>query len=131
MHSEEKILLGKANAQKCEMMRHYLAGHGIEIATIHNKITCSSGCSTELEIWAHAADADQIDALLKELYQQEMRDHGYNADLLNAVYDPTAEEATCPACGIVFSTSHRECPECGLGFGEPIVKKSACASGKC
>lgn len=131
MHSDEKVFFGKASIQKCELMRQYLFGHGIEIATIHNKTTCSSGCSTELEIWVHAADTAQIDALLKDLYQKEMRDCGYDTELLNAVFDPNASEATCPACATVFSTTHTECPECGLAFGEPVAKKSDCASGTC
>lgn len=131
MHSDEKVLLGKASLQKCEIMRRHLSNHGIEIVTIHNKITCSSGCSTELEIWGHAGDTAQIETLLKDLYEKEIRDHGYDTKLLNAVYDPSAHEAICPACATVFSTSHSECPDCGLAFSEPVAKKSHCASGKC
>lgn len=131
MYSDEKVLIGKAGTQKCEMLRGYLASYGIDIVTIHNKSTCSTGCSTELEIWAHVADTAQIETLLKELYQNEMRESGYDTQLLNAVYDPEAHEATCPACATVFATTYSECPECGLAFGEPSAKKSNCASGKC
>ena len=31
--------------------------------------------------------------------------------------DFDADEATCPACGAAFATTHTRCPDCGLNFG--------------
>lgn len=131
MDSNEKVLLGKASRQQCDAMSQYLSRHGIEIVTIHNKITCTSGCSTELEIWANPTDVAHIGTLLNDLYHKEMGDSGYDTSLLNSVYDPNASEATCPACATVFSTDHQECPDCGLAFSTPQTKKFNCSSGKC
>ena len=34
-----------------------------------------------------------------------------------AVFNPEAEEAVCPACGFGFATTTTTCPDCGLCFG--------------
>ena len=41
-----------------------------------------------------------------------------SSDLYNAtaVFDPVADETTCPACGCRFSPSIGACPDCGLCF---------------
>ncbi len=36
----------------------------------------------------------------------------------DAIFNPAAEEANCPACGHTFPTTEKICPDCGLGFGE-------------
>jgi len=38
----------------------------------------------------------------------------HNAD---AIFNPAAEEACCPACGHCFPTTEKACPDCGLTFG--------------
>jgi hypothetical protein len=43
----------------------------------------------------------------------EQHDHP-NAD---AVFNPEAGEACCPACGHCFPTTETTCPDCGLSFG--------------
>ena len=35
----------------------------------------------------------------------------------DAIFNPQASEAQCPACGHLFSTTHTKCPDCGLSFG--------------
>ena len=35
----------------------------------------------------------------------------------DAVFNPHASEAQCPACGHSFPTTQTKCPDCGLSFG--------------
>jgi hypothetical protein len=34
-----------------------------------------------------------------------------------AIFNPHASEAQCPACGHTFPTTEKNCPDCGLSFG--------------
>lgn len=36
----------------------------------------------------------------------------------DAIFNPEASEACCPACGHTFPTTETTCPDCGLSFGE-------------
>ena len=35
----------------------------------------------------------------------------------DAIFNPQASEAQCPACGHAFPTTQTTCPDCGLSFG--------------
>ncbi|KPK00651.1 MAG: hypothetical protein AMJ60_00500 [Desulfobacterales bacterium SG8_35] len=41
----------------------------------------------------------------------------YDQAHADAVYNPAAGEACCPACGHLFPTTEKTCPDCGLNFG--------------
>jgi rubrerythrin len=61
-----------------------------------------------------AAEAMQI---IETEHRKETRlDHHDNING-DAIFNPVAEEAKCPACGYVFPTTERVCPDCGLSLG--------------
>jgi ribosomal protein S27E len=128
---DAKVLIGKASAQQSQHLENVLSQHGIEVVTIHNKMTCQSGCSTELEIWANPNDLAQISQILNDRHSEELRDLNYDPKLLHAVYDDTKTHATCPACGHEFETCNTECPDCGLVFAAPMGGGGKCSSGSC
>ena len=41
----------------------------------------------------------------------------YDHSTADAVFNPEAGEACCPACGNCFPTTETTCPDCGLSFG--------------
>ena len=41
----------------------------------------------------------------------------YDKFNVDAVFNPEAREACCPACGHSFPTTETSCPDCGLSFG--------------
>src|SRR4051794_34965883 len=51
-----KLRLGTAPVAQAEALKRTLAAHDIEVALIHNEVTCTSGCSLTVEIWAHPDD---------------------------------------------------------------------------
>jgi hypothetical protein len=114
----EKTLIAKAPVAAANSLKAKLAAVDIEVALAHNQATCSSGsCGTELEVWAHKDDVEEITRLLEGQWRAQMEAIGYDPNLANAVFDPEQEKATCPACATEFSTKQAECPECGLCFG--------------
>jgi hypothetical protein len=133
MSDAAKIMVGTLGAREAEHLRSTMAREGIEVLTVHNKMTCSSGCSTTLEVWVHPEDLGDIQRLMSEARQRDLADLGANPELLEQVFDPEQATAVCPACGTRFDTSADECPDCGLGFALPAgtPRKSGCSSGNC
>lgn len=128
MSEAAKVLLGKAEIKSAEALRAKLGKLGIEVALVHNEITCGRGCAVQVEVWAHPDDLPEIQRSLDAERQKIFEDMGYDARLAEAVFDKAAGTATCPACGTSFATSHSECPECGLCFETP---EEAAASHGC
>jgi ribosomal protein S27AE len=128
MSEAAKVLLGKAEIKSAEALRAKLGKLGIEVALVHNEVTCGRGCAVQVEVWAHPDDLPEIQRSLDAERQKTFADMGYDARLAEAVFDKAAEAATCPACGTSFATSHSECPECGLCFETP---EEAAASHGC
>lgn len=78
---------------------------------------CGKGCRGP-EMYLQIGK-DDVDLALKILAEDFVRSTALDShDLCNAsaVYDPTARETVCPACGSRFSPSVGDCPECGLSF---------------
>lgn len=133
MSNEAKVLLGKATIQDAERLRARVDKEGISLALVHNAVTCSTGCSPQLEIWAHPEDVMHIKSILAADWQATAASLGYNTALAEAVYDKDSAVATCPACATVFETKFSECPDCGLHFtaqDEKSASDSSCKSGK-
>jgi hypothetical protein len=89
----------------------------IEIMLKFDEETCTRGCSKTLEVWAKEKDFPVLGEHFQKDHQKMMEGLDFNPELMDATFDPNKEEATCPACGTVFSTKSTECPDCGLMFG--------------
>ena len=127
MDETAKVVIGKAARAEAEALRSRVAHHGIQVALVHNASTCSSGCGTELEIWAHPDDIAGIQEIVKADWHSALTSNGYDPQLASAVFDSSAPVVTCPACAMVFTPSYPECPDCGLQFASPAQD----ASGRC
>lgn len=88
----------------------------VEIILNHNEQTCTRGCAVTVEVICWDKDVEQVMTVLKSDYEKQLEGHEVNWEAMNAVFDPNAEEATCPACGTKFAVAGTECPECGLCF---------------
>lgn len=119
-HDPTKQLIGKASVQAATALKGRLASDGIEVVLVHNAATCGRGCGgNEVEIWAHPADVPDIAGLLDGARRAELSSMGYDPQLADQIFDPSAESAVCPACGTQFKTSSIDCPECGLCLAPP------------
>lgn len=119
-----KVLLGKLEVKAAEGLRAKLNKLGIHVLLIHNEVTCGRGCAVQVEVWAHPNDLAVIKNTLDTERLKMFEDMGYDPKLAEAVFNPDAPTAICPACGTSFETSRTECPECGLCFESPEVRPS-------
>ncbi|MGV1099058.1 zinc ribbon-containing (seleno)protein DG [Thiovibrio sp. JS02] len=55
--------------------------------------------------------------IVQEEYRRTTGLDGHAATGADAVFDPEAGEAVCPACGFTFATTTTVCPDCGLCLG--------------
>ena len=89
---------------------------GIELVLNHDDASCTRGCAVTVEVHAKETDLPVVQEIYSSNYMKLLEGHDVDPETLNAVFDPSAESATCPACGHTFSTTNSECPDCGLMF---------------
>lgn len=130
MSDLNKHLLGVASRPAAEHLKAKLSKDGIEIVLLYNASTCKSSCSSQLEMWAHPADVESIQAAMATDWRDSVSALGYDPNLADMVFDQSAAHATCPACGTVFSTDNTACSDCGLEFSVPNLDPSVCGPGK-
>ena len=97
-----------------------LAAERIGTLVVGDDKSCDKGCCPS-NYYLQVRREDAMDAL--EIIKAEHHratglvghhDENGHAD---SVYDSSAGQATCPACGHTFPTSTTTCPDCGLCFG--------------
>jgi len=82
--------------------------------------SCGKNCCPSV-FYMLVRHEDAMDAMV--ILQREFKrltgldEHTPVSSHAEAVFDPEAGEATCPACGCTFSTSITTCPDCGLCLG--------------
>ncbi|MDK9708589.1 MAG: hypothetical protein OEL83_16220 [Desulforhopalus sp.] len=78
---------------------------------------CGKGCrGPEMYLQIGSGDVDLALRVLAEDFVKSTALDSHDLSNAAAVYDPTAAETVCPACGSRFSPSIGACPECGLSF---------------
>lgn len=122
------IQIASARIQEAERIKGALAGLGIAVELAVSPEACASGgCGTTVEIWGRAQDLPAIQQFFEREKQRDLAGLDFDPALQGQVFDPSAESATCPACGHVFKTSSSECPDCGLSFAVPQDEGSSCS----
>lgn len=112
------VLAGIAELPEAKRLRAALMERGVEVWLVSNPATCSTGkCGSKVELRVLAESLPELKAFLASERERSLEGLGADPRLLEQVYDASAEQATCPACGTTFSTQKQECPDCGLGFG--------------
>ena len=91
-----------------------LQAQGIGLILKVNPSTCTTGCKVTVEVWAEPTDDEAVKNHFKNDYFKHVRGHEPNLEHLSQVFDPTASEVICQACGAKFSPTVNECPDCGL-----------------
>lgn len=113
----EDVLLGVMELQEAKNHQYKLKGLGVEIYFKTNPQTCSSGgCKVTVEVWGKESDQEKLMEHFQSDYLKHVKGHIPNFEHLSAVYDPSASEVICQACGAHFSPTRSECPECGLVY---------------
>ena len=78
---------------------------------------CGKGCcGPELYLKIRPEDVDEALHALAEEFVRTTAVDSRQLSQASAVFDPSAAEALCPACGCRFSPTVGACPDCGLAF---------------
>lgn len=113
----EELFLGVMDLQEAKNHQYKLKTLGVLIELKTNHETCSSGsCKVTVEVWGKEKDGEALQKHFQSDYLKHVQGHVPNFEHLSAVFDPTASEVTCQACGTKFSPTSSECPDCGLNY---------------
>lgn len=111
-----KIIIGTMGIEEAKKIQDDLAQQDINIYLDHNPTTCTRGCSVTVEVACDETSISNVAEYFQKNFKNMAQDQMVNWELMNEVFDPNQEMATCPACGTKFRTTNTECPECGLCF---------------
>ena len=98
-------------------LQSQMAAQGVELKLNHNEATCRRGCAVTVELLALEKDVAAVQKAYQENFKKLLEGHEVDWELLNQAFDPSAENAVCPACGHQFQTTLAACPDCGLCLG--------------
>jgi hypothetical protein len=94
-----------------------LKSQGVDLILKTNDQTCSTGgCKITVEVWGKASDESALMSHFQNDYLKHVKGHVPNFEHLSAVFDPSASEVICQACGAKFAPTSSECPDCGLVY---------------
>ncbi|MBA2405006.1 MAG: hypothetical protein H0V66_09565 [Bdellovibrionales bacterium] len=112
----EQIFVGVMELQEAKNHQLKLQALGVGLTLKVNSKTCTTGCKVTVEVWGEELDAEAIQKHFKADYSKHVKGHEPNLEHLSQVFDPTASEVICQACGSKFSPTQNECPDCGLMY---------------
>lgn len=113
----DEVFLGVMDYQDAKNHQLKLKGEGVNLVLRSNDKTCSTGgCKVTVEVWGLESDAPKIQTYFQADYTKHVKGHEPKLEHLTAVFDPSAVEVICQACGAKFSPTQNECPDCGLCY---------------
>jgi len=77
----------------------------------------SGGCAPKFQLLVRQEEIQDALQVLAEEHRRACALAEHDATHAEAVFNPEAKEAVCPACGFAFVTTTTTCPDCGLCFG--------------
>jgi len=113
---DELLRLGTMKLDEAKTLQRVLAQEGVELVLDHNDHTCTRGCSVTVELLVAPTGLPTVQRVMRDQFQSLSEGNNVRWDLLQEVFDPSLETATCPACGTKFATQIKTCPDCGLCF---------------
>jgi hypothetical protein len=110
------ILKGKVIQVKS--LQTLLGREGIPSLIAGDSASCGKGCGggADVRLQVRLTDVPDVMTVLNREHLQTTGLADHDTSLADAVFDPEAESATCPACGCTFATDNKTCPDCGLCF---------------
>ena len=114
---DELVDIMKGKIINIKSVQSLLSREGIPSLIAGDSSSCGKGCGCgDVRLQARMTDLPEVMALLAREHMQATGLADHDPNYVDAVYDPEARAATCPACGCSFSTESKSCPDCGLCF---------------
>lgn len=113
----ETVNLRKGLLRDMQELQRVLARKRIPSLLGGERGECGKGCcGPELYLKIRPEDVDEALQALAEEFVRTTAVDSRQLSQAAAVFDPSAAEALCPACGCRFSPTVGACPDCGLAF---------------
>ncbi|MCM2351316.1 MAG: hypothetical protein NDI69_14940 [Bacteriovoracaceae bacterium] len=112
----EEIFFGVMDLQEAKNHQYRLKEKGVDLLFKTNSQTCTTGCKVTVEVWGKESDKELLMEHFQSDYLKHVKGHVPNFEHLSAVFDPSASEVICQACGNKFAPTSKECPDCGLVY---------------
>ena len=112
----EELFLGVMDLQEAKNHQYKLRNLGVGIELKTNTQTCTTGCKITVEVWGKEKDKEIISNYFQKDFMKHVIGHVPQFDHLHSVFDTSASEVICQACGAKFSPQTNECPDCGLVY---------------
>ncbi|RUM35790.1 MAG: hypothetical protein DSY58_06330 [Desulfobulbus sp.] len=114
---DEMVNIRKGPVMEMKELQLMLEREGIPSLAVKDNSGCGQGCcGTDLLVKVRMADVQEVFELLEQEHVRSTALADHDTTHAGAVFNTAAENATCPACGCVFSTTQPTCPDCGLCF---------------
>ncbi|MBM9536394.1 zinc ribbon-containing (seleno)protein DG [Desulfobulbus alkaliphilus] len=115
---EPVITLRQGGMALLKQLQECLSRQGVPaLLSGDGTVNCGRGCrGPEVLLQVRPADVQEALAVLDGEHRRTTGLADHDVSLAGSVYDSSASEAICPACGFCFSTSTDACPDCGLCF---------------
>ncbi|MEJ2690900.1 MAG: hypothetical protein P8130_13335 [Deltaproteobacteria bacterium] len=114
---DDIVAIHHAGIGEIRRLEELLAAENIAVLIVGDDQSCGGGCCPG-SFYLNVLREDALDAI-RIIDQEFDRTTGFSDhDISNAeaVFNPAALVAKCPACGASFTPDGPECPECGLCF---------------
>lgn len=114
---EELVDIRKGSVMEMKQVQSMLAREGFPTQLGADNQSCGKGCcGPEVLLRARRTDLEEIFKLFQNDYVESTALNEHDISLVQAAFNPDANQATCPACGYSFSKQSDTCPDCGLCF---------------
>ena len=112
----DDIFIEVMDLQEAKTHQAALKKQGVLLEFKTHPKTCTTGCKVTVEVWAKGADEEKVRHYFGQLFEKNVRGHDARREWLQEVFDPSAEQVICQACGAIFAPTLTECPDCGLVY---------------
>lgn len=112
----EDLFFGVMELKEAKGHELRLKALGVQLHLKMNDQTCTTGCKVTVEVWGNEIDKEVLLKHFQADYLKHVKGHEPNFANLSQVFDPTAAEVICQACGMKFGPTSSECPDCGLVY---------------
>lgn len=115
---EETVPIHKGQLNEIRGMELDLRSENIAYLVRGDESSCNKGCCpTTFSLEVRREDALEAYAVVQAHVERTTALSHHDLSHCDVVFDPSARQATCPACGFKFQTTTTTCPDCGLCFG--------------
>lgn len=115
---EEMVVVQRGPLGDLRQLETLLGEERIPVRITAEEGGCKKGCGPPnflLEV--RKDDVPDAARIVEQEYRRMTGLDDHEPVAVDAVFNPEAEETTCPACGFRFPPTSSECPDCGLSFG--------------